>query len=258
MAATVERLRPAVAFEWTKVRTLRSLWWSLVWYVLLSVVVGLLTGLLLRRSYADRPAPASFDPISAGHSGLRLGLIALVVFGVLIVTSEYASGTIRSSLAAVPRREVFYTAKLATGAAAALVASAVAVPVAFFTTQATAGGAPTAGPADPGVLRSLVGAVLYATLLCLFCMGLAGVLRSSALTLGILLPLFFTVSTMLSNLPGVRVVAQFLPDVAGGLALYRDPPGDTVLGAWSGLGVLAVWTALVVAAGYAAVRRRDA
>jgi ABC-type transport system involved in multi-copper enzyme maturation permease subunit len=88
-------------------------------------------------------------------------------------------------------------------------------------------------------------------------MGLATVLRSSALTMSILLPLFFMISTILNNIPGVRKAAQFLPDVAGGIVLFRDPPDNTVLTAWSGMAVLLAWTALSVAAGYLAVRRRD-
>ncbi|RPF34487.1 ABC transporter permease subunit [Streptomyces sp. TLI_185] len=251
-------IKSAVAFEWTKVRTLRPLLWSLVCYAALSVAVGLLTGVFVGRTYTHKSELSTFDPISTGYSGLRLGMIALVVFGVLIVSSEYSSGTIRNSLAAVPRRGVFYGAKMITGGAAALVFSLVAVVAGFFGTQATMGARLSVSLTDEGVLRSLFGAVLYTTLLCLFCMGLASVLRSSALTMGILVPLFFTVSTILSNIPGVERVAQFLPDVAGGLVLYRDVPGNTVLNAWTGLGVLALWTVASVAVGYWAVRRRDA
>jgi ABC-2 type transport system permease protein len=89
-------------------------------------------------------------------------------------------------------------------------------------------------------------------------MGLAAVLRSSALTIGILFPLFFLVSTILSNLPKVGTVAQFLPDVAGGQILYRQPQGDTVLNGWTGLAVLLAWTVAAVRAGHLAIKRRDA
>ncbi|MFJ8547034.1 ABC transporter permease subunit [Streptomyces sp. NPDC093586] len=254
---TTPQMGAAMAFEWTKLYTLRSMRFSLLAYVALSVIAGVLTGVFIGRAYAHKAAPDGFDPVSAGFSGLRLGMIALVVFSVLIVTGEYSSGTISSSLMAVPRREVHYAAKLLTGASAALAASLVAVVAGFFGTQSGMG-AQSVSLTDDGVTRSLVGAVLYTTLLCLFSMGLASLLRSAVLTLGILLPLFFTLSTMLSNLPGVRQAAQFLPDVAGGLVLYRQPPGDTVLGAWTGLGVLVLWTAAAVVAGYWAVRRRDA
>ncbi|GHJ36772.1 ABC transporter permease [Streptomyces sp. TS71-3] len=248
----------AVAFEWSKMRTLRPMLWSLVLYVVASLALAVLTGAVVQHQYAHKPAPSSFDPISTGFSGLRLGLIALVIFGVMIVTSEYSSGTIRGSLAAVPRRGVFYAAKMLTGGLAALVVSVVAVLTSFFVTQATMGDAERVSLADDGVLPALIGAVLYTTLLCLFSMGLAALLRSTALTMGILVPLFFTVSTILTNIPGVGKVAQFLPDVAGGMVLYRHAPDGYVLDAWSGMAVLAVWTAAAGVAGYLAVRRRDA
>ncbi|MGW4041804.1 ABC transporter permease [Streptomyces sp. NPDC004721] len=247
----------SVAFEWSKVRTLRSMVWSLVLFAVLSLVLAVVTGLVVQHQYPDKPARASFDPISTGFSGLRLGLMGLVVFGVLIVTSEYSSGTIRSSLAAVPRRGAFYAGKMLTGGLTALGTSVVVALTSFFATQATMGAGQRVSLSDDGVPRALVGAVLYMTMLCLFTMGVATVLRSSALTMGILVPLFFTVSTILTSIPGVGKAAQFLPDVAGGMVLYRDAPKGYVLDAWSGLAVLAVWTGAAAVAGYLAMRRRD-
>ncbi|KUL41681.1 ABC transporter permease subunit [Streptomyces regalis] len=254
------QLRAAMAFEWVKLRTLRSTWWSLAVYAVLTVTVALLTGYALRGSYADMDAArrAEFDALAYGFSGLQLGMMALVVFGVLAVSGEFTSGTIRGSFAAVPRRGVFYAAKLLTGA---LTAGAVSVPVVaagFAATQALLGGPGRVALTDDGVARALIGAVLYTTLLSVFAMGLATVLRSPAVTLSILLPLFSMLSTILSNLPGVRTAAQFLPDVAGGLVLLREPPDSTVLDAWTGMAVLMAWTAASVTAGYLALRRRDA
>ncbi|MCT2594783.1 ABC transporter permease [Streptomyces sp. N2-109] len=253
-------LPSAMAGEWTKIRTLRSTMWCLALFAALSVAVALLTGFFMGPSLEgmDARERAKFDPLSTGLSGLRLGMLALVAFGVLTVSSEYTSGTIRSSLAAVPRRFVFYGAKLLTGTVTACAVSLVVVGVSFFATQLALGRPSSVGLTDEGVPRVLVCAMLYTTLLCVFAMGLASVLRSSALTLGILIPLFFMLSTILNNIPGVRKVAQFLPDAAGDVALYQEPPSGTVLSAWSGMTVLAAWALLAAAAGYAAVRRRDA
>lgn len=251
----------AVAFEWTKIRTLRSTVWSLALFSGTSVAVALLFGFVMRGQYADMSATAqaNFDPVASGFSALKLGMIALVVFGVLTVSSEYSTGAIRSSLAAVPRRGVFYAAKMLTGTATALLVSVVVVGVSFFATQAGLGSAASVSVSDDGVLRALVGGVLYMTLICAFSMGLASVLRSSALTMGILVPLFFMISTILNSIPGVQKVAQFLPDLAGGLILRSRPPqGDTVLDAWTGMAVLAAWAVAAVTAGYFTLRRRDA
>ncbi|MGH4027383.1 ABC transporter permease subunit [Actinomycetota bacterium Odt1-20B] len=252
-------LRAAMAFEWIKIRTLRSTVWNLGLFLVVSVAVAVLTGSVMRNAYDDMGAEskADFDAVATGFGGLRLGLIALVVFGVLTVTSEYSSGTINSSLTAVPRRGVLYTAKVLTGTATAFVASVVVVAAGFFATQLSLGGALAASVSDTGAVRALVGAVLYTTLLCAFSIGLAAVLRSSALTMGLLVPLFFMVSTILNSLPGVRKFAQFLPDVAGSLILSSRPAEDTVLTAWTGMAVLAAWTALALALGYVALRRRN-
>jgi ABC-2 type transport system permease protein len=139
-----------------------------------------------------------------------------------------------------------------------LVASAVVVFVTFFTAQTAIGADHNAAITDDGVLRAVIGSVLYMTLLCAFSMGLATVLRSSALTLGILVPLFFMVSEVLNNLPGVQKAAQFLPDAAGGIIMRREPQDHMILTAWSGMAVLAAWVALALLGGYLALKRRDA
>jgi ABC-type transport system involved in multi-copper enzyme maturation permease subunit len=249
----------ALSFEWSKIRTLRSTYWNLGLFLLVSLALAIPTGVFLRDNY-DEMTPAEragFDLVGSGLGGLRLGLLALVIFGVLVVSSEYSSGTIRSSLAAVPRRGVFYGSKLLAGGLVALASSVVVVTASFLSLQLSLGTyrVPLTGDA---VLRAVLGAMLYTTLLGVFAMGLAAVLRSSALTIGILFPLFFLVSTILSSLPKVGKLAQFLPDVAGGNILYRQPPADTVLNAWTGLAVLVAWTAAAVFAGYLAVKRRDA
>ncbi|RZU51337.1 ABC-2 family transporter [Krasilnikovia cinnamomea] len=256
---TVMNLGAALSFELSKIRTLRSTAWNLGLFLVVSVALAITTGYFLRITYTDLSASAQqrFDPIGAGHSGLQLGLLALVILGVLVVTSEFSSGTIRSSLTAVPRRGVFFTSKLLAGALVAFAASVVVVVVSFFATQAALG-SHSVGIGDDGVLRSLVGAVLYTTLLTVFAMGLATVLRSAALTIGILIPLFFMVSTILANIPHVQKVAQFLPDIAGGQILYREPQGTTVLNPWTGLAVLVAWTAAAVVGGFLVIRRRDA
>lgn len=251
----------AVAFEWTKIRTLRSTVWTLALFSVSSVGIAFLFGYVMRGEYADmgQAARESFDPVASGFSGLKLGMIAIVVFAVLAVCSEYSTGTIASSLTAVPRRGVLYTAKMLTGTLTAFAVSVVVVIVSFFAAQLALGSSAGVSVTDDGVLRAMLGAVLYMTLICAFSMGIASVLRSSALTMGILVPLFFMISTILNSIPGVQKVAQFLPDVAGGLMLRSKPPqGDTVLTAWSGLAVLVAWVVVAVTAGYLAMRRRDA
>jgi ABC-2 type transport system permease protein len=252
-------LSSAVSFEMTKARTIMSTVWSLILCFLLSVAIALLFGWVLRGAYDDMSpeGKAGFDPVASGYNGLRLGMIALVVFGVMLVGTEFSTGTIRSSLTAVPDRGRFYAAKIITGAAVALAVSVITTLATFFTAQTAIGDAHNASITDRGALQATMGAIIYMTLLCAFSMGVAAVLRSPALSLGILVPLFFMVSELLNNLPGVQKVAQFLPDAAGQIMMRGDPPESTVLNGWTGLGLLTLWTVAALFAGYVSLRRRD-
>jgi ABC-2 type transport system permease protein len=249
----------ALSFEWHKIRTLRSTYWNLGLFLLVTLALAVPSGHVLNQTYAELDAAERLaaDPVGAGLSSIRLGLLALVVFGVLAVSGEYTSGAIRGSLLAVPRRGLFLGSKLAAGGLVALVASTVVVGLTFAVTQVMLGDHRVALTGD-GVLRAVLGGIVYTTLLCVFSMGLAAVLRSSALTIGILFPLFLTVSTILTNVPEVGAVAQFLPDVAGGQILYREPQDGSILNGWTGLAVLLGWTVAAVVAGQVAISRRDA
>ncbi len=250
--------------EWTKIRTLRSTVWTLAVAFVLCAGVGLLVGLTLRDGFTgmDPAARRNFDPVIAGFYGLTLGQISLVVFGVLLVTGEYASGTIRPSLTAVPRRGVFFANKVLAGSLTALAFSVVTVFVTFFTAQAALGPYGTSLDA-PGVLRATLGACAYLTLMCAFSIGVAAMLRRTALSLGIMIPLLFLDSQGLGNVPGIRTVAQFLPDQAG-LVMTRvvRPERSFVsyreFGPWTAGVIVLAWTAAALAGGYAVLRHRDA
>jgi ABC-type transport system involved in multi-copper enzyme maturation permease subunit len=246
--------------EWTKARTVRSTWWSLLTTTALCVGVGLLIGTQMANASPDQLSGTSTAQIS--FYPLLVGQIALVVFGVLLAGAEYTSGTIRASLAAVPDRGVFLAAKTLV---AGLVAAVVGVVVAFGTFVATQSGLGAKGASlgDPGVLRAVLGAVAYLTLMCVFAMAVAVVLRSSALSLGILVPLLFLNSQGLSSLPAIRSVTQYLPDQAGAVLMQVSPDtpifvGRTDLGPLGALFVLLAWVATALVGGYLSLRRRDA
>ncbi len=106
----------------------------------------------------------------------------------------------------------------------------------------------------------LAAAVFCMVLIVLFSVEIATLLWSTATTLSVLLPLIFMGSTILGNIPAVAVAVadfdQFLPDIAGGHVTQRNT-GQGLLGPWNGLGVLAFWTALAAAGGYAVTNHRD-
>ncbi|MFC6023510.1 ABC transporter permease subunit [Plantactinospora solaniradicis] len=246
--------------ELTKIRTVRSTIWTLLPAFVVSVGLSLLVGF----SFASQPPEQrnNFDPLFVAFYGLTLGQLALVVFGVLVLGSEYSSGTIRATLVAVPRRGLGYLGKvLATG----LLALAVAVPTvlaAFFTAQAALGRYGVSLGSD-GAPAAVVGACLHLTLLCLFALGVTAMLRGSVRSLGVLLPVFFLGSQGLGNIPKVRTVTQFLPDQTSWVIMHLAGPQDEArwardYGPWTGIGILVLWTAASLLGGYLVLRRRDA
>ncbi|OIV35940.1 ABC transporter permease [Mangrovactinospora gilvigrisea] len=245
--------------EWTKIRTVRSTMWTLILTFLLTVAISMLFGLVVNSTFKNMPAheKATFDPTSLSFSGFMFGQIALIVFGVLIVSTEYTTSMIRASLAAVPQRGTFMFAKIAVGTVVALVVGMVTSFVAFFTAQ-TALGSHGAGIGGPHVLRAVFGAGLYATLICMFAMGIAMMLRSSVLSLGILIPLFFIVSPILSAIPKVKTVAKYLPDQAGQRITSTVADPNAAFGPWTGLLILVAWTAASLLGGYLLLKNRDA
>lgn len=258
-------LRRVVRSEWTKIRTVRSTRWALAASVVVGGgVAGLLGASLRDGRVASVGREGAFDPLFASCYGLTLAQLALVVFAVLVVGGEYGagSGTIRASLAATPGRGRFYAGKVVAAGVSSAVAALVTVGVAFVVGQAALGPRGVAlGEGD--TVRTLVGSWLYLTLVPLLALGVAALVRSSARALGVLLPLLFLGSQGAGNVPGVRVVAQYLPDQAGLLIThFAGPPDapffDRAYGPWTGLGILAAWTAAALAAGCLVLRYRDA
>jgi ABC-type transport system involved in multi-copper enzyme maturation permease subunit len=250
----VSRLRA----EWTKLRTVRSTVWTLLLAFALSTGLAYLIGRVFRADAGNQPG---FDPLFATFYSLTIGQLAVVTFAVFAVSAEYSSGTIRWALRAVPRRAAFFGTQIATVALVLAAASSVVVLSTFAAAQAGLGARHT-GLAAPGAGQATVGAWLYLTLIGLFAAGLATFLRNAAVSLGVLLPLLFLGSQGLGNIPKVKTVTQFLPDQGGWVIMHlAGPAGDPrwarVYGPWSGMALVAAWTAAALLAGYLALRRRD-
>jgi ABC-2 type transport system permease protein len=250
--------------EWIKIRSLRSTIWTVASAIALSVGLAYLVGSSFRAGFDEMTADAraSFDPLFATFYSLTLGQLALVVLAAFVVTGEYSTGTLSTSLIAVPRRGRFFAGKVLAGGSLAGAVALVTVPATFAAAQAGLGPHGTTFT-SAGTLEAALGACLYLTLIYLFATGVAMLLRGSIPTLAVLLPLLFLGSQGLGNVPRVKAVAQYLPDQAGMVIMHvTGPAGDARFGrpygAWLGLGIMALWTAAALLAGYAALRRRDA
>ncbi|MFE9844499.1 ABC transporter permease subunit [Streptomyces goshikiensis] len=255
---------PAVlSSEWTKIRTVASTTWTLV--AALVVTVGISAGLcaLFNATFTDMPKEQqlTFDPTLASFAGMTLGQLAMIIFGVLVVGTEYSTGMIRTSLAAVPRRGQLLLGKLTVATALALVVGLATSFLSFFLGQAILGDR-SIGIDEPGVLRAVVGAGLYMALIALFSMGVATMLRSSVLAICILIPFFLLISNILNGVSATRKVAQYLPDQAGSKIMQVVPgamdSGETPYGPWGGLGIMVLWVLASVLGGYLVLKKRDA
>ncbi|MFG2995868.1 ABC transporter permease [Streptomyces sp. NPDC048340] len=249
--------------EWTKIRSVASTTWTLVAAFVVTVGIGAALSAFVNSSFQDmEPAEqATFDPTLVSFSGMTLGQLAMIVFGVLVVGTEYSSGMIRTSLAAVPRRGSFLFGKLSVATGLALAVGLITSFLSFFLGQAILGGR-SIGIGEPNVLRAVIGAGLYMALIALFSMGVATMLRSSMLALGILMPFFFLISNILGLVSATKKVAQYFPDQAGSKIMQVVPGAmgsDPVpYGPWGGLGIMVLWVAAAVLGGYVVLRKRDA
>ncbi|MFD8593691.1 ABC transporter permease [Kitasatospora sp. NPDC059646] len=236
--------------EWAKFTTLRSLWTT----PLLAVALSAGITAAAQFAYGSTDTSLTEDPMEGLYYGLNFGQVAVACLGILLIGQEYASGTLATSLAAVPDRLRFYRGKLLLGAGLGLVVGLLTVGGQLAATAASVG----LDLSAPGSLRALAAGVLYHPLLLVLCLSLTTVLRSQTAALGLLSPMLFLGTTVLSAIPGVREAAQFLPDRAGLYALrLHDDPG-VHYGHGTGLVLMAAWTAVAVLAGLRTLRRRDA
>jgi ABC-2 type transport system permease protein len=98
------------------------------------------------------------------------------------------------------------------------------------------------------------------TLIAVFSMGVATMLRSPMLSLGILMPFFFLISNILGNVDATQKLGRYLPDQAGSKIMQVVTPvdDDTPYGPWGGLAIMVVWVVAALAGGYLLLRKRDA
>ncbi|MER5546913.1 ABC transporter permease [Streptomyces sp. NPDC002589] len=245
--------------EWAKLTTVRSTGWTLFAAFAVTVAFGTLVSGLSNARYADlsQQQKLTFDAAGTSFTGGVLGQLAMIAFGVMVIGAEYGSGMIRNSLAAVPRRGVFYFSKLAVAAGAALVVGIVTSFVTFFAGQAALGSHSTTIGAH-NVLRATLGAGLYMTLMAVFSMGVATMLRSSMLSMGILMPFFFLITQILASVPGAKKVAHYLPDQAGEAMARVVRNSDVPYGPGGGLLIMLLWVSAALLGGYLVLRNKDA
>jgi ABC-type transport system involved in multi-copper enzyme maturation permease subunit len=246
--------------EWTKLRTQPSAYWALLSTVILVVGFGIGYSLLRVARPPHGAAIASFDPAAISLSGVQLAQIAVGVLGVLLITSEYATGLIRTTFAAAPRRLPVLWGKAAVLAAAITVVSLPAAFAAFASGQSILSRQHLSVPlSQPGVARAVIGCALYLAVVGLLGLGLGAVIRSAAGGIAALFGLLYGIPLAASFLPGSMAadVTKYLPASAG-QAVTTVQPDPTMLQPWIGFSVLCAYAAVLLAISAARMRRGDA
>jgi ABC-type transport system involved in multi-copper enzyme maturation permease subunit len=246
-----------------KFRSLRSTLYTLLAAVALTIGIGALFSGVTASQYHTFSAAdqAAFNPISTSLTGISFAVVAFGVLGVLLMSGEYSTGMIRSSLTAVPRRLPVLWGKLAVFAGAIFSVSLVTSFISFFVGQALLGShhlnvAITA----PDALRSVIGAALYVTVAGLIGVALGALLRNTAAGISTFAAAFFVIPPLTGLLPASvsNHLAQYLPSNAGE-ALWGGTHGVTnVLSPWTGFAVLCGYAVILIAAGAWRLRRADA
>jgi ABC-type transport system involved in multi-copper enzyme maturation permease subunit len=247
--------------EWTKLRTQPGALWSLLSAVILVVAFGILYSLLREARPPHGAAAATFDPVSVSLAGVQLAQIAAGVLGVLLITSEYATGLIRTTLAAVPRRLPALWGKAAVLAVAVIAVSLPAAAAVFLAGQSILGRQhQSVSIGDPGVARAVVGSALYLAVAGLLGLALGALLRSTAGGIAALFGLLFAVPILVGFLPGSLSdeIGKYLPGAAGQAVTMMHPDQATSLAPWTGFGVFCAYAVVLLGAAAARMRRGDA
>jgi ABC-type transport system involved in multi-copper enzyme maturation permease subunit len=247
--------------EWTKFRSLRSTNVTLLVSVVLTVGLGALIS-AVTASHWSHQSPAEridFNAVVTSLRGVDISQLAVGVLGVLLISGEYATGMIRASLTAVPKRLPVLWAKLVVFAAVVGVVSLASAFGAFFLGQSLLASQNLGvSISSPHALRMVIGAGVYLVLVGIIGMALGGVLRNTAAGISSLVALFFVIPPVLDLLPQSwsNTIGPYLPSNAGE-AFWGHPTGSH-LSALAGLLVLCAWAAAAIVAAAIRLKTRDA
>ncbi|WP_136518744.1 MULTISPECIES: ABC transporter permease subunit [Cellulomonas] len=260
-----------VRAEWIKLWSLRSTYWTL------GLAVVLLVGFAAIGAISVKEFPEQLEGQADGSAalvssllqpGLIIGPLAFVVLAALTVTGEYATGSLRSTLTAVPTRLPVLAAKVVVVAAVTFVVTTVATGLSLLL-----GGAivPALAPDwnAPDVPRIVLGGPLYVTALALFALAVGALLRNTAATVSLVIGLVLVIENALNLIPWepLEYVRPLLPATAGA-AIASTPeqleqmgefmPVAFQPGPWGGYGILLGWVAVLLVAAAVRLRTRDA
>jgi ABC-2 type transport system permease protein len=252
--------------EWTKLRSIRSTRYTLLAGVGLTIVFAIVPALINASRWATMSAQdkARFNALDTTLIGVNFAQLALGVLGVLVISGEYSTGMIRSTLSAVPKRLPVLWAKAGVFGAVTLALTIPAMLIAFFSAQAILKGHSFNGHdislsiSDPGIARAVIGGAIYLTLAGLFGLGLGAILRNTAAGISTFAAILFVLPPLMSVLPTSwdNAISPYLPSKSGQAILQIGNPAHT-LAPWTGLALFAGYAAAALAVAAVLLKRRD-
>ena len=253
--------RSVARMEWLKLRSVRSTAWVML--VFAAGLIGLAIVVLAHQHWATMSAAdrASFDPVNQGFTGLTIGQLAFGVLGVLMITSEFSSGLIRATLAAVPSRPLLLAAKAAVLGAVVLAVGEIVAFAAFAVGEAVLRSpAPHATLGQPGVLRAVLMAGAYPGLIALTGLGLGAVIRHTAGAICAVVGILFVLPLILLPLGQSlqNSAGPFMPMLIAANSITAVKAQSHTLSPGLGFGMLCLYAVAALVAGGWALARRDA
>lgn len=252
--------------EWIKLRSLRSTFWSYAIVIIMAIGMAALSSLNSGFNGTE-PIPAAEQQArmvaQSTLFGVYFGQLVIAVLGVLVISGEYSTGMIRSTLAAVPKRlpalwakaVVLFTATLIVGLVSTFGAILVAKPI--LESRGI-----TASLTDSHVFLPALYGAIYLALVSVFALGIGATLRNSAGGLTAVLGILLLLSTLWSLIPGdwARDAQPYLFSNAGSnfFSAGGMGMGGETLEAWQSLLVILVWIAASLASAALLLKRRDA
>ncbi|WP_188193239.1 ABC transporter permease [Nonomuraea sp. SYSU D8015] len=257
----------AAGAEWAKLWSVRSTWWCLAaaagLMVLAAVTLGGATATEALRGEGPAVPVVASEPVVSATSFAQFALVAAAM---LAITAEYASGSIRVTLQAVPVRGVMLAAKALVVApvmaAAGVLSGAVATAAVYLLLSLDAFRGLVVLPIGE-VVPDLLGVGGFFAFVSVMTLGVGAAVRSAAGTLTVVFMLLLGLPLMmLMTGSQVALDASLRMPTFAGLAFMGSTDnmtgGPMPYSAGEGLAWLAAWTAAALAAGHAVLRRRDA
>ena len=247
--------------EWTKLRSVRSTKWSLGVGFLLTIAFPVLFAVVTRTHWGSMSPHDRADrhPLDIALAGVNVAQLAIAVLGVLLISAEYSTGSIRSTFTAVPKRLPVLWAKLIDYAAVSLGLIVPAVLISFFASQAVLHNIPQLqiSFSDPGVARSVLGGAIYVMLVGIFALAMGAIVRNTAGGIAAFAAIFFVLPPLMFVLPTSwnNAISQYLPSEAGRQLFALQHAPHTLTPLTGGLIFAAYCAAAIVIAAVLLVRR---